>query len=453
MSVARDAMTANQGALDIVGKNITNSSLPGYVRRRPLLETQVVGRDGPGGVAFRGPERVIDRFVEARLLSESSLYGAAKLRAEGLMGLEAALSPPGGGGVGARMSALFGAVTDLATSPADPTKRAAFLARAEEVAESFRTAASGLSARRQDLLGKASGEAEEINDRLSQIADLNVQIAQATGLGDPAPDLHDRRELLLKETADRIPVQVVREPNGSVSVLSSGTALVTGGEHSTLSVSTDPQQNLRIEATRANGSTVDVTSRVDGGSLGGLREARDRDIPALAADLDQLAFDLAGAMNAVHSAGFGKDGGTGRPLFTPPGAVAGAAQSLSVSALVAGQPDRVAASSSLAEVPGGNGAALAFAGLASQPLGPGGTPAARFATLAGKLGGLQVSADNAVALRADTLGMTETMKEQASGVSIEEEMVDLTRYQRAFEASMKVLRVADELLEGLIRAV
>jgi flagellar hook-associated protein 1 len=453
MSVARDALTANQGALDIVGKNITSASLPGYVRRRPLLESQVVGRDGPGGVAFKGPERVVDRFVEARLLQESSLYGAAELRAEGLMGLEASLSPSGGGGVGARLSAFFGAVTDLASSPADPTKRSAFLSRAEEVAGAFRTAAEGLAARRQDLLGKAGGVAQEINDRLAQIAELNVQIAEATGLGDPAPDLHDRRELLLRETSERIPVQLVREPNGSVSVLSSGTALVTGREHSVLSVSTDAQQNLLIQAARANGVTVDITSRVDGGQLGGLREARDRDIPALSSDLDQLAFDLADAMNTVHASGFGKDGGTGRPLFEPPGGVSGAAKNLSISSLMAGQPDRVAASASLAEIPGGNGAALALAGLASQALGPGGTPAARFAALGGKLGGLQVTADNAVALRSDTLGMVETLREQASGVSIEEEMVDLTRYQRAFEASMKVLRVADELLEGLIREV
>jgi flagellar hook-associated protein 1 FlgK len=73
--------------------------------------------------------------------------------------------------------------------------------------------------------------------------------------------------------------------------------------------------------------------------------------------------------------------------------------------------------------------------------------------LAGKLGTLQNSASNAQSLREDTVSMAETMREQASGVSIVEEMVDLTRYQRAFEASMKVLRVADELLEGLIRGV
>lgn len=453
MSVARDALTANQGALDIVGKNITNANVPGFSRRTALIENQVFGRGGPGSVLFKGPQRMFDRFAESRLLGESSLLGAARLRSEGLMGLEAMLAPQGSGSLGGRMGAFFGAATDLTTGANDPTKRAQFLARAEEVAQSFRIAADGLNARRSDLQQQAVDVTKEVNSRAKEIAELNGKIAEATALGDPVPDLHDRRDLLVREVAERAPVAVVRESNGTVSVSAAGASLVSGKDSSTLSATLDAQGKLKFEMQRGNGSPLDITSRMTSGELGGIAEARDSDVAGMVTELDQLAFDFASAINTAHAAGFGLDGGTGRPLFTPPAAVAGAAATMSVSALVQGQPDRVAASASAAELPGGSGNALLLASLSSASLGAGGSPGARFGALAGKLGTLQNSASNAQSLREDTVSMAETMREQASGVSIEEEMVDLTRYQRAFEASMKVLRVADELLEGLIRGV
>jgi flagellar hook-associated protein 1 FlgK len=194
-----------------------------------------------------------------------------------------------------------------------------------------------------------------------------------------------------------------------------------------------------------------LTSRVDSGSLGGIRQARDTDVVALQTDLDQLAFDVRNSVNATHAAGFGLDGGTGRNLFAPPAGVTGAAAGFQLDPAMVGQPDRIAVAGSAAELPGGNSNALALAAIGSQSLAGLGDPAARMGAIAGKLGIFQTSAQGNVELRANTLSMAETSRQQASGVSIEEEMADLTRYQRAFEASMRVLKVADELLQGLVR--
>ena len=447
-------MTANQGALDIVGKNITNANLPGYTRRTALLEAQSMERGAPGGVRFLGPQRMIDHFAERRIFGESGLLGAADARELGLMGLEAVLAPTGSGGdIGTQLGEFFGAATELASHANDPTKRAQFLARAEFVAASFRDASNGLYERRDALFGQATEAANYVNDRTTEIASLNVKIAEATALGDPVPDLEDRRDLLLTEISSKAPISVVREPNGFVVVLSAGAALVTGMEVSKLDVTLDGQGNLKVEALKKGGAATDLTSKMVAGDLGGIIEARDGDIPALMGDLDQLAFDFANDANAAHSAGFGLDGVTGRPLFGPPVAVQGAAKTLSVSSLVAGQPDAVATSSSAGELPAGNGAALALAAIGAQSLAGLGTASARFGALAGKLGTFQGAAASSRSLREDTLHMATMHRDQVSGVSLEEEMVDLSRYQRAFEASMKVLRVADELLEGLIREV
>jgi flagellar hook-associated protein 1 FlgK len=451
LSVARDAMGAQSAALDLVGKNVTNANTPGFVRRTALLENRALGEQ-LGGVVFQGPLRLVDRFAQARVLQESGLRGFADSEVKGLAGLEAYLAPAEGS-VGERLDRFFAAANDIAISPNDPTARSAFLARAQELATAFNSAASGLSFRKTDLLGRAQDTAVEVNEKLTKIADLNRKITEAQALGDGAPDLRDQRDILVREVGERMGAQAVEEPNGSVTLLSSGTVLVQGTEASSIAVSLDGVGLLRIDLQKPGGAVSDITSKVTSGSLGGLRQARDVDIPSLETTLDTFAFDFAATVNAVHSAGFGLDGTSGRALFATTATAPGAAAALQVDPAVVGQPDFLAASSTAAGLPGANDSMLDLAALANQSIAGLGSPASRFGALAGSLGTLQVSADNALELRENTVAMAETLQQQASGVSLEEEMVDLSRYQRAFEAATRVLRVADELLANLIREV
>jgi flagellar hook-associated protein 1 FlgK len=452
MNVAGDALAAQSAALDITGQNISNANTPGYVRRVAQLENRALGQGQSGGVLYMGPLRMVDRFANARVFAANSMKGAADARSESLQGLEAALAPSTGG-IGDSMSALFSSATDLAQNAKDPTARATFLARAEQVAQSFNDAASGLAQRRQDLLGQAQGAAGEINTRLAKIADMNQKIASAQALGEPATDLRDQRDKLIGEVGERIGVQAVEEPNGMVTLLSSGSSLVSGGSANKVDVALDAQGAMQVTVQTPTGGKSDVTSHVSSGALAGMIEARDKDIPALQQNLDQLAYDFSTAVNAAHTSGVGLDGVGGRPLFSPLAGPSGAAAALAVDASVKGQPDRVAAAASAADLPAGNAIALQMAGLAGQPIGAGGTPAERFGNLGGTLGNLQASAQGDASLRADTAAVAQSMREQSAGVSVEEEMVNMTRYQNAFTAAQRVLKVADDLLDGLIKGL
>jgi flagellar hook-associated protein 1 FlgK len=189
---------------------------------------------------------------------------------------------------------------------------------------------------------------------------------------------------------------------------------------------------------------------VTSGSLGGLKEARDTDVASAVSQLDQFAYNLEGAVNAVHQSGYGLDGVTGRPLFTPATQVTGAAAAMAVDPSVAGNPNAVAASSSAGSLPGGNDIAVALGQIATQPLGGAGSPAAAFAQITSGLGSAVSAADTDASTRADTLTQAQNLESSSDGVSLEEESVKLTQFQQAFQASTQVLQVTSTLLTDLM---
>ena len=337
----------------------------------------------------------------------------------------------------------------LTAYPTDPGVRAEVLARASDLASTVSIASQRLGEASKELFSRSQGVVGEVNERLEGVADLNVKIADAKARGGETATLSDRRDLLVREIGERVGVRAVEDPQGRVTLFGAGATLVEGSRTSPMAVDLDGTGALRF--TVQGTGTLDVTARVDSGRLGGLREARDVDLVKAQRGLDAYAFDVSNTMNAVHLAGYGADGGTGRPLFVAPATMSGAASAMALDPSLIDRPDRLAAAASAAELPGGNGAAIQFSGLAESASFGGSTLANRFATLASEVGSRKSAADAESSLRADTLSLAENMAESASGVSLDEEMIDMTRYQRAFEAASKVLRTADELLAGLIR--
>jgi len=453
LNVARDGMQAQSAGVSVSGQNISNVNTPGYVRRGVLLTSRPMGQGNEGGVAVTGISRTFSRFAQGRVVQEHGRLGAASARSFALRGLENALSPDGPT-VADRVNAFFQSFDTLSGAPGETSARLSVLQRATDLAGQVSSTAVDLATQRDALFAQTVGVTAEVNERLGRIATLNTAIAEATGRGDAGADLRDMRDHLVQEIGDRLGARSVEDATGQVTLFSVGTVLVEGGNASSLSVSLDAGNNLRLEVQQPGGSTIDATAFMDEGVLGGLHEVRDSDIPAAQQALDQFAFDLSTTLNAVHALGFGLDSATGRNLFAAPAVVAGAARAMALDPTLVDRPDRLAAAASAADLPGGNDVALRVAGLASRAL-AGGTvpPADRFGAIAVGVGVRLQSATAEEQLRADTVQQAETLRESASGVSLDEEMVNLSRFQRAFEASTRVLRVADELLDTLMKTL
>lgn len=448
LNIARDGIQVHSTGVSVTGQNITNVNTPGYVQRGAVLVTRP---NDQGGVSVTTVARSFDRRTHARSVEEHGRRGAADARSNALASVEAILAPSSTT-IADRTNAFFRSLDTLTASPADPSARQTVLQQASNLAQQISDTANDLQTQRGDLFNRARGVATEVNERLVRIASLNGAIADATNRGDPGNDLRDQRDQLVQEVGDRVGARAVEDEFGRVTLFAAGGVLVDADRAASLGVDLDPGGNLRVQVQRPGAAAIDVTSAVTQGSLGGIREARDADIPRVSAALDSFAFDFATAVNTVHSSGVGLDGTAGRPLFATTATATGAARALTVDPALVGRPERLAAATRAAGLPGDNSVALQLAGLAGRPLGGVAPPAERFGAIAADLGSRVAAAEAESTLRADTVTQADNLHASASGVSLDEEMVNLSRFQRAFDASTRVLRVADELLDTLIKS-
>jgi flagellar hook-associated protein 1 FlgK len=453
LGVGANGLAANAFGTNVASQNASNVGTDGYSRRLAILEPLGGPPEAGAGARATGARRILDGLLDRRILGARAAAGAASAGARTLEVLDAVLAE-GAGSVGDAMDALATAIADLAAHPDDRAARTVVLARSDALAQAFSSAAGAIAESRSDANQHVAADVRALDETLREIASLGTQISRAELGGAEASDLRDRRDELVRQVSDRVPVTRIEDASGRITLLLGGSIPLVSldGQVGELEAATDPATgDMRIFAVAA-GARVDVTDRIDSGSIGGTIAARDGALAQAAADLDQLAYDFATAWNAAHTAGFGLDGGTGRNLFEPPAAVAGAASGLAVSADVVEQPDFLAAAAAGADLPGDNRGALALQALADARIALGGTATLGdgLSALIGSAGAALQGASADEEYAAMAAAQLADLRESVSGVSLDDEMVALTRYQRAYQASLRVVQVADEMLGELM---
>ncbi len=444
LSMASRSLEAQRAGLDTAGQNIANLNTPGYARRRLGLAEVV---DGTGGVEVLGTRAMRDVVLDARVRSaipdaarEGAVAGALAL-------VETTIGAPGQG-LDGRLTAFFDSVAALSVDATSAVARDGVVLQGRQLAGSFASVAAGLadSARRADA--GVRGGVSDLNTLTAQIAELNAAIANASGLDSAA--LRDRQQLALESLSELTAVAVLNRPDGGVDVtIPSGRALVIGATSYAVAVGAAPVTGF---ATLSLGG-VDVTNQVTSGTIGGLAHTRDTVIPGYQSRLDEMAYGVAQQVNTLHQSGFDLNGNPGVAFFTPPATVAGAAAGLAVNPALTGNPSLVAASQTGA--PGDNQIARQIAALRDQPVLLGGTATFTegWAQLAYHVG---ADLDSARAQQASKRGVVDEvarLRDQVSGVSLDEEAASMIKFQRAYEANAKYFSAVDQMLLTLMRTV
>ena len=442
LNTAYTGLIAAQFGLDTSSHNVSNANTDGFTRQRieqvarlPLFTP--FGQIGTG-VELVDITRSRDSFLDARVRTGQTVLGAMVLNSELMLRAEQLLGEPDFG-ISRQLDDVWDAWENLALDPTDQGSRVAVLNALDGLASRVNQVSTAITGLHDDTNDTVAIEVDDINLVLGELAELNKQIADQGGQGGSSNDLMDQRDQLLDDVARRIGANVLYSNDGTVRVSLNGMALVDGARANAMTY-----DKLTYELIHSTNTVLNPS-----GELGGRLAFLTQDVPTLRADLNAFVVDVADNMNAQHALGFYDPGTPGAALFTyTPGSEA------DTLALAITDPAELAASDDLGPpFPLFNGInAQALADLRSALVAQGGTD-----TLSGyirqiisEVGAKTSGVERATAAQQDLVTAAELSRTAQHGVNLDEEMVNLMRYQRAYQASSRVITTVDSALDTLI---
>ena len=437
------AYQAHSAGVATIGNNVSNVSTEGYSRQRIDLSADVV----LGGVRAQGAFRSEDFLLAMQERDNAGSLGFATSSTSALLGLDGALSL-GPAPLPEMISQFFDGLNALQASPLDGTRLQDVVQRARTMAESFGEASGAIATAGEGAQFRAYLLAQQANELAAIIANANESLAVYDD-----PMLADQRDLAAEKLAEIVGGRARIDPDGQMRFVANGGAVLVDGDRvNPLRVTSDPTDPTSITVMEGTGAAArDVTQQLGSGKLGGEVEFITGTVANTLAQLDQLAFDLASAVNAAHSASQAADGTTGLALFDIPVGPAGAASAIAVNQVIMDDPSLLA-TGTLGEPAGDIGGISSMLALREALTAGGGTRSAideAIHLLAG-VGRLAPAAQSPPTPHAARGDMLAASRDALSGVSLEEEMLRLSEFQRAAEAASTYVSTVDEMLANLI---
>jgi flagellar hook-associated protein 1 FlgK len=450
LSIGTGALLSQQRAINVTGNNIANVNTPGYSRQRVGMQTNVPAPSPVGTVGFgvrtTTVERIYDRFLGVQLNQENANFGRWEAHKGVLERAEVVFDETAGYGLNQALSQFWAGWQDLAMNPSGGVERAVLAGAGQHLADTIRNKYADLEQVRRDIDGSLTAGVEAVNRLTASIADLNEKIARIeVGGTEAANDYRDSRDHALKELSKLIEIQSYEDSAGRAVVsVGSGRVLVESGNHYRLSVRSSAEGRAELLWPDTGGGWTDISGEVRAGNIGGWLQARDGKIAGYMDRLDDLAAGLMEAVNVLHRAGAGIGGSTGIDFFSGFGAA-----DISVSEEIISDPNRIASAFS-GSPPGDASNALRIAELQTART-MGGVSFDEAANALVSLVGHDVREANAYAShQADMMVYLENYRESVSGVSLDEEMVNLVKYQAAYNAAAKMISMAQDMMDSLL---
>lgn len=449
LSTALSALYAFQQELETTGNNIANVNTEGYSRQRVNLVPeggQTVSsfwatppKIGTG-VTVESITRTRDEFLDARSLQEHATEGDLTQTEAALTNVEQIFHEPSDTGLQKQL-AQFWSAWDAVTG-ADLPPRTAVIENAKTLITSVQDAHTSLEAMRISATDSMRNDVSQLNAWAKQISDLNLAIRSAMQSEARPNALLDQRDLLISKMSDLADVSVFPTAFGSVSVSIGGVPIVRDERVTNLEVDTtgitpvlrwdrDGDPNVV-----ANG----IPATVSGGKIAGELRTAAEIAPRYIANLDTMVGKLITLVNTQHMAGQDTAGNAGVPFFTGTNA-----QTIAVNPVIAGDPTRIAA----AKAGGGtldNENARAMANLSNSQVGPD----TYYRQFIDQLGVESQTAINRSKIQHSITVSVDNQRDSVSGVSLDQEMTNLVRYQQSYAAAAKYVNSLNETLDALL---
>ncbi|APO42614.1 flagellar hook-associated protein FlgK [Paenibacillus xylanexedens] len=499
IETAKRSLFTQTTALSTTGHNVANANTEGYSRQKVNMQASIpmepfafLHSTTPGqlgtGVEFDSITRVREKFLDDQYRNENTNFGSWSIQRDTLEKLEAIVNEPSNTGFRTVMDNFYKSWSDLSKNPEDVTARRIVKETTLALTDAMNQISRQLGALSEDLNSNIAVKSNEIQGYLGNIANLNSAIVKVESLGDNANDLRDQRDLMTDKLSKIMNVTVTDSPQG-YQVQMNGQALVTGGA---VQVAVDP----------AFLNTAYTAGTLTNGEVHGMIKSRDTLVSDYKKQMDELANTLANGdieitlpagsvipatnalglaggalatdtkvtvkgLNGLHQLGYTMDGTTtpGLPFFTAAGGgTAITAGNISLNAEILADPNKIAtslrttdASGTETVIKGNNTLAILLANLKDTPMKSAdgmrnAAIGAQFSAIVGQLGVQSQEAARQTSNSEFLVEQVETRRQSVSGVSLDEEMSNMIKFQHAYNASARFMTTYDELLDKLINS-
>lgn len=489
--IGTSAIHAAQRGLDVTGQNIANSATEGYTRQRVDLES--IGGpgvpafwsryDGTGeGVKVAGVTRMNDEFLEARSRNANAKLGNAEELQKTMAVVERTFGEPGETGLQSKLADFWNAWGKAGNDPKGEAPRNLAFERGVEVANHLNMMHDFLTTQWADTGSEMSANVTDVNTMAADVARLNDAIRHNNIAKVPANELLDQRDVLIKRitTLTGATARPAEADQGAgfnsqaVDVYIGDTKLVDGTQYRKLEI-TDPsggrypsdgtepvdvtirwgqQYSLAgVAQGAAAGTNVDVRE----GRIAGQLQSVNTTVPKYITSLNGVARQLAENVNTQQTKGhaFTMAGGAvtsskpGEALFTTAGGQATGITAGNLRLAPGATPADLATSKGN---PKGTPPALDGnnAMVMAAHLGDANGADATYAGMVVDLGVQTQSVNRNVQVQQNVVRQAEDARDNVAGVSLNEEMTNMIRYQHSFSAAAKFIGVIDETLQTLI---
>jgi flagellar hook-associated protein 1 FlgK len=445
-SIAKSSLFAHQQALAITSANLANANNPAYSRQIAVFGTTPPDNRATftfgSGVAVQDILRIRNNVTDIQIRNNNHSYYDAEKRATMLSQIESLFSEPSEYGLSNLMAQFFNSWDELALDPSSISLRTSVVQAGQMLSEKIESVHDGISNSKLDIRTEAREVTERINSIVKQLNTVNKQIYDASVVNGNANDLIDTRDSLLEELSQYVNINVAIDENQVANVAIGGVFAVDGLHYKQFKINQDSDTlSLYTDGDEAK-------ANLSGGSLNGLLHLFNKELPEQLDTLDNLAITLMENVNAIHSQGYSLTDPsiTGIDFFSKY-----ENGNLEINQDLVNDPFYLAISEDGNS--GSNSLAIQIAELKDGNLLNGKTLSENYSEFVSNVANEIRLQEQNVESFAIVLNQLQQTKIEHSGVSTDEEMMNVMKYQRSYDAAAKLITVADELMETLLTLV
>ncbi len=452
------AMSAYQQAIDVTSNNISNASNPDYARQKVQFAT-VTAENGRGaGVTVSDIQRIKDDLLGVQIRNYQSKSSDANKRSQVLSQIESIISEPSDNGLSNYMTQFFNSWDQLSAQPNSTPLRLNVIQKAQSVSDRFTQILNGLNDIQTTLQTEALNDVSTINSYLKDLNGLNQRISESEMRGIKANELKDQRDALIGKLSEMVNVTVQKNPNGSVSVNVGG---LFGSDLNSYNQFDMKMVNGQMRLVSQDDSAS--IAMLNSGELYAVSDLYSNKISQYKSTIENLETVFVNKINEVHMSGNtlvqGADSKTGIPFFGELDVNGNVINSiangqLQINPQILDNPANIAASDT-ANNDGNGSNANKMARLLDSKLSElnGQTLLDNYSTILNSIGLDKVSNDNTIQSSESILLKLNNQETSTSGVSLDEEMANVLKFQRSYDAASKMVKIADEMIQTILQMV